>query len=194
MKYASIDIETTGLLKRTDNCLNCDILSFGCVLDDLKNPQPIKELPRYHCYFVNDIYKGEPYALSLHSEIFRRIAERSPSYNYIRPNRFGSVFKNFLIKHGYSAEHDRVTINVAGKNFAVFDYPYLMEKTDINKHVLMRRRFLDPGILMLDFENDEAIPSMKECLMRIGIDREVNHTAIDDAIDNILVIRNYFLG
>jgi len=194
MKIASIDIETTGLATRSEGSLEYDILSFGCVLDDLVNRQPIKDLPTFSCYFVQKSYTGDPFALAMHPLIFRRIANRTPGYNYISPQKFGNIFKRFLLENGYVARHDRVDISVVGKNFATLDMPFLLEKTDINKHVNMDFRILDPGGLMLDPLTDSVIPGMPQCLSRAGINKPVTHDALDDAFDNIRVVRFHYFG
>jgi len=191
MKYCSIDLETCGLV--TDRH---SILEFGAVLDDLDNPLPIEELPRYHCYFlsVNDgDYVGDPYALSMHPTILRRIAEREEGYNYYSPMKFGFSFKQFLLKHGYEAKHDRITINAAGKNFGAFDLQVLNKQTDLSKHVKIRHRLLDPGAMFVTLE-DESVPGMEDCLERIGEEPNVAHTAIEDSIDVIKLIRFKMLG
>ena len=189
MIYCSIDIETCGV------GLNCDILEFGAVLDEIGNVEekPLNTLPSFHCYFIKDIYQGEPFALSMHAEIFRRIAARGEAeyrkkYSYCSAERFGNNFKQFLINNGYIPDHDKVTINAAGKNFAAFDLQFLKAKTDIEKHVNIRSRILDPGILFVK-STDESIPGLSECKKRIGIDGNVAHNAIDDALDVIRLLR-----
>jgi oligoribonuclease len=194
IKIASIDIETTGLAIRSNGYLDYDILSFGCVLDNLKNRIPIKDLPNFSCYFVQKSYTGDPYALSMHAKIFRRIANREDGYLYVSPQKFGNCFKKFLLDNGYESGRDRVTINVAGKNFATLDMPFLLDKTDINKHVNMRSRILDPGCLMLNPETDDSVPGMLTCLNRAAINKPVTHDALDDAYDNIRVIRYHYFG
>ena len=135
MRIVSCDIETTGLSEDT-----CDILEFGAVLDDLRSHEPIECLPVFHCYFVLPIYRGEPFALSMHPTIFKRIAAREGKYNYISAGKLGYSFKMFLNEHGYKIEQDRVTINVAGKNFGIFDYHFLRDHTDLEKHVKIRHK------------------------------------------------------
>ena len=184
MRYISVDIETTGLNHDT-----CDILEFGAVIDDLKCIQPIKSLPKYHCYFLLPNYIGEPYALSMHSVIFKRIAEKEKGFTYVNPMKFGYSFKQFLIKNGFESKSDRVTINVAGKNFGAFDLQFLNKKTDLNKHVKIRHKILDPAILYLK-GSDIALPGMEDCKLRAGLSKEVAHNAIDDAIDVVKLIRN----
>jgi len=183
MRYISIDLETTGL-----DIDNCEILEFGAVLDDLKNKQALKSLPRFHCYFVQTIYKGEPFAMAMHSKIFDRIAAREEGYTYISPLKLGYSFKKFLINNNYEMQNDKVTINVAGKNFAAFDLQFLNRYTDLNKHVKIRHRIIDPAMLFIE-NGDEKLPSLEDCKKRAGLPEEVAHNAIDDAIDVIKLIR-----
>ena len=178
----SIDIETGGIED------NVDILEFAAVLDDLSNPRPIEDLPFFQTYFIKDNYIGEPTALAMHPKIFKRIATREKGYNYMSATKLGNVFKQFLIKNGYNSERDTVTINAAGKNFAAFDLRFLKSKTDLLKHVNIRSRILDPGILFLN-KDDNSIPGMAECKKRCGLNEFISHEAKDDAIDVIMLLR-----
>lgn len=196
MKYVSIDIETTGLDRKT-----CDILEFGAVLDDLRNPKPIDQLPTFHCYFLpptGETFTGNPFALSMHPTIFLRIANREKPYDYLSPNKLGFVFKKFLVRHGYLIEKDRVTINVAGKNFGSFDLPFIDEKTDLLKHVGIRHRIIDPTSLYYR-DGDESLPGTEECKRRYNelsgetLPLKVSHTAIEDAKEIVPLVR-YALG
>ena len=103
MKYVSIDLETTGLDPE-----NNDIIEFGAVIDDLRDMKPVEELPRFHAYIVKDEYKGQPYALSMHPTIFRRIATREEGYNYLYPNTLGKAFLDFLVEHGFELAEKKV--------------------------------------------------------------------------------------
>ena len=182
MRYCSIDTESCGL--RPEH----DILEFGAILDDLENPLPLDELPRFHCYFTKDDYCGSAFALSMHPVIFRRIADREEGYDYLSAMKFGNLFKRFLVKHGYEEEQQKVVINVAGKCFAASDMPALKSKTDIAKHVIMRKNVLDPGILYIE-KGDERLPSLSECKSRAGMPDVVAHNALDDAMDVVSLIR-----
>lgn len=193
MIYASIDIETTGLDPKKH-----DIVEFGALLEDTSKNIEISKLPKFHAYIlppVGDEYVGSPYALSMHPKIFRKIAERIEGYSYLHPNKLGFAFKTFLLNNGYTSNRDKITINVAGKNFAAFDYQFLLEKTDFDKHIKIRHRIIDPAILYLK-DGDEALPGTSECLIRMqdemGITREydIAHEAIDDAIDVIKLLRH----
>jgi hypothetical protein len=189
MRYIAIDLETTGL-----DPVNNNIIEFGAVLDDLREQKPLEELPRFHAYICMDEYKGQPYALSMHPTIFRRIANREEGYNYLYPNTLGKAFLDFLVKNGYPLEKKhgkeipRTTINVGGKNFGTFDLQFLNNQTNFSSSVKIRSRILDPGILCLE-EKDEVIPGLLECLKRVGVEKEVSHTTIEDSLDVIQVIR-----
>jgi oligoribonuclease len=194
MKYVSIDIETTGL-----NHNNCDILQFAAVIDDLSNPKPIEELPKFQTYFIQSIYIGEPFALSMHNEIFKKIA--NAERNKIEENEFGEkfmeienlpiAFYNFLTKNGFkeSSKSLKLYITVAGKNVAMFDIPFLKAKIKNWGYLSIRNRVIDPAILY--YENgDEHLPDSKTCMQRAGIQEEVTHTALEDALMVIKLIRH----
>lgn len=188
MRYCSIDIETTGL-----SVSECDILEFGAVLDDLTENKNIDSLPVFHCYFVKERYIGEPQALAMHSKIFEKIAARGEEenrkkYHYLSAEKFGNTFKQFLVVNGYETESDRVVINVAGKNFGIFDFQFLKYKTDFEKHIKVRHTILDPAILYLK-SSDERMPGLSECKKRAGLFDTVYHDAVNDAKDVVSLMR-----
>jgi DNA polymerase III epsilon subunit-like protein len=183
MKYVSIDLETLGLDPEWS-----DIIEFWAVLDDLKNPLPIEELPKFHAYIYKTKYKGEPYAMAMHSDILKKIDKREVGYNYLSPESLGFSFKKFLLKNGYEENKSKISINVAGKNFMSFDDHFLKNSTDFKKHIQIRSRTLDPAILYFEPE-DETLPSLDLCLKRAGIDKEVRHTALEDSLDVVKLIR-----
>ena len=83
-------------------------------------------------------------------------------------------------------------LNCAGKNFAGFDKKFL-EKLPRWKQVFsIRSRVLDPGILFVDWINDESIPSLDECKKRAGIDGAVTHNAVEDAMDVVMLLRTCY--
>ena len=186
MKLVSIDVESCGLAGEHD------ILEFGAVLDDLNNPLALEDLPIFHCYFLQESYHGSPFALSMHPTIFRRIADREPGYTYVNPMKFGHMFKKFLIQNGYEEEQQLIRINAAGKCFGTSDLPALWAKTDIAKHVRIRKKVLDPGILYLE-RGDESLPGLSECKKRAGLDETVAHNAVDDAMDVVRLLRKKLL-
>jgi oligoribonuclease len=83
-------------------------------------------------------------------------------------------------------------LNCAGKNFAGFDKKFL-EKLPRWKQVFsIRSRVLDPGILFVDWKNDESIPSLDQCKQRAGIDGVVTHNAVEDAMDVVMLLRKCY--
>ena len=83
-------------------------------------------------------------------------------------------------------------LNCAGKNFAGFDKKFL-EKLPRWKQVFsIRSRVLDPGILFVDWINDESVPSLDECKKRAGIDGVVTHNAVEDAMDVVMLLRTCY--
>ena len=83
-------------------------------------------------------------------------------------------------------------LKCAGKNFAGFDKKFL-EKLPRWKQVFsIRSRVLDPGILFVDWINDESIPSLDECKKRAGIDGAVTHNAVEDAMDVVMLLRTCY--
>lgn len=191
MKFVSIDIETLGL-----DSEKCDLIEFGAVTYDLDNPKNFNNLPTFHAYIYpkENQYKGQPYAMSMHPAILRRIAEKMedkeahPEYTFISESSLGFLFKKFLVSDGFIADDNgRVTINVAGKNFMGFDNLFLRKIPKFSKHIGIRSRVLDPAILYYK-EGDKALPSLSLCLKRAGLDSNVAHTAVADAIDVVKIL------
>lgn len=180
MRYVSIDLETTGLDPEF-----CQIVEFAAMIDDLKNPRPLERLPNFHCYVMHEKLVGQPYAMSMHPEIFRKIAVGDSSHNFFQPHEVGYEFSKFLESNGYSLGEK---ITVAGKNFARFDANFLDKLPDFNNHVNIHHRVIDPAILFWTPE-DECLPDSKECLKRAGIDKKVQHLAMEDAADVISLVR-----
>ncbi len=181
-KYISIDIETTGLDPAT-----CQILEVGAVIDDWKTP--VKELPTFHCYVDNgDLLHGSPYALSMHPKILRRIATKEEGYNYLEPNSVAGWFLDWLMAHDINPDKHHIT--AAGKNFASFDRQFLKRLPDWEEFVRTQHRSIDPGNLYWDPAVDErGLPSMKTCKERAGIPGEIAHTAVEDALDVVKLVR-----
>lgn len=182
MKYVSIDIETLGLQPG-----KCDIIEFGAVIDDLETP--VEDLPQFHCYLTKpgNIYKGEIYAMYMHSKtgIFERIAERVGGFSYIPDDLLDEVFCEWLLEKGYK-EGEKIVC--AGKNFSAFDLPFL-KTIGFGTKTRLHHRTLDPGSMWVDMLKDEIPPGLEECLKRAGVEKTVDHTAVEDAIDVIQCIR-----
>jgi hypothetical protein len=83
-------------------------------------------------------------------------------------------------------------INAAGKNFSTFDKVFLEKLPRWKQLMRTRQRVLDPGILFVDWQNDEALPTLQTCKDRAGIQGQVTHDALEDAIDVIMVMRKFY--
>ena len=172
-KYVSIDIETTGL-----NPENCQVLEIGAVIDD--GTTPIEDCPTFHCYVDHGLILGEPFAVSMHATILRRIATHEGGYTYLQPWEVATRFHDFLKKHGLDPENEKIV--VAGKNYASFDARFLRKLTNWDKHVRVHHRILDPAGLYWQPETDGMdLPDTKTCMERASISDEVAHTAVEDA-------------
>lgn len=182
MKYVSIDIETTGL-----NSATCQIIEFAAVVDNLRDQKPIEKLPRFQTYVHHPFYQGEPYALGMHTKIFEKLA-KFPDDDIIEADALFAAFWNFLTGQGEWKPTKKVV--VAGKNFANFDLKFL-EKLP-NKFVKFHHRVLDPMMLFVNPMLDEEPPSSQTCLDRADLDHEVAHTALEDALMVVKLLRNGF--
>jgi len=181
-KYVSIDIETTGL-----NPENCQVLEIGAVIDD--GITPIEDCPTFQCYVDHGLILGEPYAVSMHPTILRRIATHEEGYMYLQPWEVAIRFHDFLKGNDLDPENEKVF--VAGKNYAGFDARFLRKLTNWDKHVRVHHRILDPAAMYWQPEVDGVeLPDTKTCMERAGIASEVAHMAIEDARMVALLIRH----
>lgn len=190
MKYLAIDIETTGL-----NKVNCDILQFACVIDDFVTP--IEKLPSLVVNCVKPLYCGEPVALAMHAGLITKLAQATVNskvgdefYNSVL--EIPSYLKAFLMNNLKLSYNDfvKTKFTIAGKNAASFDLPFLQSKISEWQGIQFHHRVMDPSILYFDPRVDEALPSLGECLVRAKIHKEVAHTALEDCLDVICLIRD----
>ncbi len=172
--FVSLDIETTGLDPET-----CQIIEVGAVIDDWLNP--LEDPPTFHRYVTHKVYRGEPYALSMHRKIFRRIADKEEGFDYIGGCWLAVDFDNWLKRNDLPNKRDK--INVAGKNFAGFDTRFLSKINDWNRLIKFHHRVLDPAMLCWNPLEDSVLPDSKTCKDRCDLKGEVAHTALEDAFD-----------
>lgn len=179
--YISIDLETTGLGH------DCQILEIGAVIENWENGI-VEGLPQFHAYVDHAYIQGEPYALSMHGVILRRIAKREAPYTYLHP---GAVLKElglFAEKNGL----DRMHLNAAGKNFGSFDLNFLKALPGYGTVINFKHRSIDAGNLYWNPATDKALPNTEECLKRAGLPSTVAHTALEDSQDVVRLIRAKF--
>lgn len=176
-KFVSIDIETLGL-----DSEYCDVIEFGAVLDDLKTP--LDKLPRFQAYLTKegDRYRGEIYAMMMNAKIIERIALRTPGFTYIPDDCLDESFGNWLNSQGVAQAV------IVGKNFSGFDLKFL-HKIGFGNLTKFHRRVLDAGSMFYDPHIDTVPPDLKECLRRSGINKQISHGAIEDAIDVLRCVR-----
>ncbi|MHA2136083.1 MAG: exonuclease domain-containing protein [Candidatus Thorarchaeota archaeon] len=173
--FVSIDIETTGL-----DPSKCDIVEIGAVIDDWLTP--LDDPPTFHTYVKQDMYRGEPYALSMHPKIFRRIATEEEGWAYMYPGEAVEQLGLWMTANGaYDTTHGKHRAVVAGKNFANFDDKFLRQLPKFDERVRYLHRVLDPAMLYWNPVTDEKPPNTKTCMERAGLTGEVAHTALEDA-------------
>lgn len=78
-------------------------------------------------------------------------------------------------------------LTFAGKNVGTFDLAILDANVGFYQ-IPRRHRIIDPGSMLLALE-DEKIPDLAECCRRTGVDDNVTHTAVEDALKVVRVIR-----
>ncbi len=190
MKYVSIDIETTGL-----NHDICNVIEFAAIADDLSLQMPLESLPTFQTYILQDHYVGEPFALAMHAEIFRKIAnwQKESDINICAAAELLPRFHTFLTTlAGYTAPNGILKINVAGKNFGNFDSKFLEKLPHHDLLVKFNHRILDPAMLYFNPEEDDILPGTEKCLKRAGIAADVKHTALEDAINVVKLLRKKY--
>lgn len=181
MKYASVDIETTGL-----DWNRHQIIEFAAVLDDLADPKPLKELPVFHAYVRHEEVVGHPVALAMNHEILKIIAQGDCGY---ADAELMDAFADFLKQHGRCP----LKIVVAGKNFNGFDRNFLNALPRTDRPVTFHHRTLDPAPLYAKIGDPEP-PSLVECLKRANLTPTYEHRAVGDALDVIRLLRQAYLS
>jgi oligoribonuclease len=188
-KYASIDLETTGL-----DPSYCRIIQFGAVLDDLESP--LDELPRYEVLVLNEgnHYPGQSYAFKMNADLMGRIAkchatldkgEEETEY-WVTHQTLSRDFQRFLQAWDWDGEG----LLCAGKNYASFDARFLDLVPGWQERIKPRHRTLDPGSMYFEAGDGSRPPGLSKCLQRAGIENtEVAHTAVADALQVVQLIR-----
>lgn len=205
-KYISLDLETTGLDEEVNQ-----IVEVGAVFDTRGGPATVecRSLPKFRAVLILKELVTNPYCANLHASLWAEMLKATVGIHtdrfspnniftyYVLPQDFEEVFYGWLYKVMNLDPFitQGVTINVAGKNPAGFDIPFLLKLPGWrNDLIKFHRRVIDPAILCFDPEKDEVLPDLQTCLNRCGIDSTVKHTAVEDAMDIIKVLRNKWNG
>jgi DNA polymerase III epsilon subunit-like protein len=207
MKYVSIDLETSGLDPEKNQ-----ILEFGAILEDTDKCLGFDEIPKFSCIIERKEIMGQPIALNMNTRIInilsnlwmakgeKRDAIRK-KFNIIKEDELVSNFINWLAPYFATKENScedlqlysyDFVLNIAGKNYASFDGRFLEKVPGWKEMVKCSHKIIDPATLYVDWNKDERLPSLDDCLKRAGIEKSVTHTAVEDAWDVIQVLRKKY--
>jgi len=145
---------------------------------------------------------------------FMKNEKELSQYLYLKPDEVSQEFFDFLWKNGlgytitdsgktvriidhlpypvFSSNTKPILINVAGKNFGTFDKLFLEKLPWWKKLITVKQRIIDPSILCCDWNNDDALPSLKQCKERLDVKGLVTHNALEDAWDVIQILRKFY--
>lgn len=212
MKYLSIDLETSRLNPKTPD----GILMASFVVEDTENQIPVNELP--HLTLLIDQGEGSiaPWsrvAISMNAWILMAIEINSKTNKKQTIERLRSIIATETLDRAVAAsesyqvvsgaagleaavlpwfdEHfgPKSRINVAGKNAAGFDIPFLPPRISSR----FRARVIDPGTLFVNFKTDSELPAMDQCLARSGVEMiGTAHDALADARATIAILRSKY--
>lgn len=218
MKYVSIDIETTGLDMDKHQIVEIgaviDELGSDIPLEDLPKFRAVlihedMTMGSYCANLHRDLWPeilaakkymgGAAYATGKYYKESNKI---SPAFSvdltshYLTPNLLEHYLYKWLCfiicsKDPFFPEHNLpapIKINVAGKNPAGFDIPFIEALPNWQGLIKFHRRVFDPASHYA-LDTDKNLPDLQECLKRAGIDKVVSHTAVDDALDVVRLIR-----
>lgn len=190
MIYISLDIETTGL-----NPLENDVLEVGAYIENTRVRLPREKLPFFHCYVWKENYRGDAYALAMNVRIFQKILELKKNNDplLMEPGDVSYNFGQWLLAHKDLWPREKFInqcgpFNIAGKNLAGFDLPFLNQLPGWNS-VKFHRRVLDPAFLYYQPGEDDVLPDLSLCKKRAGLGENVTHETLDDSWDTIQLIR-----
>lgn len=199
MKYISIDIETTGL-----NPENCQILSFGAIIEDTNNKLSFEKIPKFHAILTHKRIEGEPFALNMNKDLIGLISQYQNAEAldrkvlneveglFVTPDMLVPHLVEFLDKNGFKTFTDVLKITVAGKNFGVFDKLFIEKLPHWKGNFRINQRIIDPSILFTNWNEDDQLPNLTTCKERAKTGGIVTHNAIDDAWDVIKLLRTQY--
>jgi oligoribonuclease (3'-5' exoribonuclease) len=174
--YVSIDLETTG--KDPDFC---QILEIGAVIEDWVSP--LNDLPMFRRVFRIERIVGEPFALALNAKLLKEMDANTSEV--ASACDIALDFLHWLESHGI----DPRNVQAAGKNFGTFDLQFLKKNAAFSHYIKFRHRVIDPAMLFWE-PSDEGLPDSSTCYERAGMDKKVAHTALEDALAVVRLIRS----
>ncbi|MGY3088566.1 oligoribonuclease [Hymenobacter sp. UYAg731] len=188
MRYVSLDLETSG-----SNPARHQILELAAVVEDSRHPLPLNELPAFRRVVRHPEYAGTAGAIALNARLFEELAQKEPNPELCTPAELLPQLREFLLRHGFRPDkHDCVSVTMAGKNIGVFDLGFLRELPGWGTLVRAEPAMLDPAAFYLNWRKDSRLPSMSICKARAGLEREVAHEALADALDVVRLLRPFY--
>lgn len=178
MRYAAIDVETTGLDPE-----RCQILELACVVEtDWKTP--VGELPRFRALCSPGEIHGDVAALHMNARLIKELAQSDVVHSLS-----SAVFNisRFLEDH-----FGRQSFTIAGKNFGAFDYRFLL-KSPGWRNIRHKHRFIDVGSMWWNPAIDTCLPSLADCLARASLDSRPLRDAISDCEAVIECVRAFHM-
>jgi oligoribonuclease (3'-5' exoribonuclease) len=170
MKFASLDIETTGL-SRTDD----DILEIAVAIFDAESENPMIPVDTFRRAIYHERVEGSPYAMQLNADLLHEIAEGGDEVVNL-DIAFGDL-ELFLQGHLVDKR-----ITVAGKNVDSFDLAF-MTIAGFPRDKYFPHRVLDPASIYARV-GDKRPPGLAKCIERSGVNPVVwvEHNGLSDAI------------
>lgn len=185
MKYIAIDIETLGL----DPSLH-SVIEVGALIEDTEKKLSYEDIPKYNVLLKHDAYIAQTFPMVMHHELLKEYDSKTPSMKIIYFDLFSKDFAYWLSSNGINISKP---INIAGKNVASFDLPFLRNLPEFTETFKIKQRILDPAILYFEPSIDKyGLPNLEDCKKRAGLHATVAHTALADAWDVVELIRNKF--
>jgi DNA polymerase III alpha subunit (gram-positive type) len=176
MKVVSIDIETTGL----DPNVN-DVIQFGACIFDLNDEFNRSSCQQFLRYIWCQDSVWSPQAVIMNADIAKDMMQKRSTgdESVIEPGDLMGDFKYWLSNRGMPTTKG---ITVAGKNFMGFDQRFLLNRIPNWSELRIKQRSIDIASHFWE-PGDAELPTLQTCLDRAKISRNVDHTALSDALD-----------
>jgi len=182
MRFIAIDCETTGLDPNT-----CQMVELAMIHAEVQIDTPPK-VDVNHWYIRprdGQQYCGEDTAMRMNQGIMDKIM--SGEYLSVTEDTIVPTISRWLKSHMYGREG----FVPCGKNVMGFDMRFLRRLPGWGYPAIKHKhRAIDVGTLMLR-PTDECPPDLEECKKRAGIIGGVSHTAIEDAMDCVQIVRRW---
>lgn len=183
MRYAAIDIETSGLDPDRHQ-----VLELACVVD-ADWSTPVEALPTFRALVSSGDVMGDPRALVMNADLLRELADAP------RTTLDGCLIdlSGFLDEHFPDRHEKGRGVTVAGKNFGAFDLQFL-KRSGLWQAVRAHHRFIDAGNLWWNPAEDACLPNLAECVARAGLKSRKGHSAVEDCRSVVELVRAKYAG